>query len=342
MNKSYKRQARPAANCESQAQTAALRDNLATESTAKGASQLTGRIPAYLPAYRIDGQRFPAPAPQPGLYIVATPIGNLGDITIRALQILASSSRIACEDTRTTRRLLDRFGIETPMTAYHDHSAPRVRQRLIDRLDAGEAIALVSDAGTPLLSDPGFKLVEEAISAGHAVIPIPGPSSPTAALCAAGLPSDAFFFAGFLPAKTAARKTRLRELSTIPATIIVLESPKRLAASLADMEAVLGGERQAALCREMTKLHETFDRQNLAALAAHYAGKTVKGEIVLVIGPADQTAPALSQQAIDALLAEALGRSSVRDAADRVAADTGLSRRSLYQRALALERKSKP
>ena len=305
---------------------------------AKSVNQLTGRDPDYLPAYLIEGQRFLAPTPSRGLYIVATPIGNLGDITIRALQILAGCNRIACEDTRTTRRLLDRFGIETQMIAYHDHSAPAVRQRLIDRLNAGETIALVSDAGTPLLSDPGFKLVEDAISAGHAVIPIPGPSSLTAALCASGLPSDAFFFAGFLPTKTAARKTRLRELASIPATIIVLESPKRLAASLADMVAMLGGKRQAALCREMTKLHETFDRQSLAGLAAHYAGKTVKGEIVLVISPGDQAAPALSQEAIDALLAEALGRGGVRDAADRVAADTGLSRRSLYQRALALER----
>ena len=298
---------------------------------------MTGRDPVYL----IDGQRFSAPTPSPGLYIVATPIGNLGDITIRALQILAGSDRIACEDTRTTRRLLDRFGIETPMTAYHDHSAPAVRQRLVDRLNAGETIALVSDAGTPLLSDPGFKLVEDAISAGHAVIPIPGPSSLTAALCASGLPTDAFFFAGFLPTKTAARKTRLRELAGIAATIIVLESPKRLAASLADMAAVLGDERRAALCREMTKLHETFDRQSLGALAAHYAGKTVKGEIVLVIGPGDQAAPTLSQEAIDALLADALVDGSVRDAADRVAAETSLSRRSLYQRALVLERKLK-
>jgi len=299
--------------------------------------QLTGQHPTYL----IEGQRFRAPTPSPGLYIVATPIGNLGDITIRALQILAGSERIACEDTRTTRRLLDRFGIETPMTAYHDHSPPAIRQRIIAWLDAGETIALVSDAGTPLLSDPGFKLVGDAISAGHAVVPIPGPSSLTAALCAAGLPSDAFFFAGFLPAKAAARKSRLRELASIPATIIILESPKRLAASLADMAAVLGGERRAALCREMTKLHETFDRQSLAALAADYAEKTVKGEIVLVVGPADEIRPALSQEAIDALLAEALADGSVRDAADRVAAETGLPRRSLYQRALALERKLK-
>lgn len=298
---------------------------------------MTGRDPAYL----IEDQRFRPPTPSPGLYIVATPIGNLGDITIRALQILAGCGRIACEDTRITRRLLDRFGIETPMIAYHDHSAPAVRQRIIDQLDAGEAIALVSDAGTPLLSDPGFKLVEEAISAGHAVVPIPGPSSMTAALCAAGLPSDALFFAGFLPAKTAARKTRLGELASIPATLIVLESPKRLAASLADMVAVLGGERKAALCREMTKLHETFDRQSLAALAARYAEKSVKGEIVLVIGPADQDRATLSQEAIDALLAEALVDGSVRDAADRVAAETKLSRRSLYQRALALERNPK-
>ena len=302
---------------------------------------MTGRDPAYLPVYRIEGQRFSAPTPSPGLYIVATPIGNLGDITIRALRILAGCNRIACEDTRTTRRLLDRFGIETPMTAYHDHSTPTARRRIVDWLNAGETIALVSDAGTPLISDPGFKLVEDAISAGHAVIPIPGPSSLPAALCASGLPSDAFFFAGFLPAKTAARKTRLRELAGIPATLVVLESPKRLAASLADMVAVLGGERQAALCREMTKLHETFDRQGLAGLAAHYAGKSVKGEIVLVIGPGGQAAPALSQEAIDALLTDALGRGSVRDAADRVAADTGLSRRGLYQRALALERNLK-
>jgi len=305
--------------------------------TATCESELTGRNPAYL----IEGQRFQAPAPSPGLYIVATPIGNLGDITIRALQILAGCDRIACEDTRTTRRLLDRFGIETLMTAYHDHSTPAVRQRLIDRLNAGETIALVSDAGTPLLSDPGFKLVAKAIEAGHPVVPIPGPSSLTAALCGAGLPTESFFFAGFLPARSAARKSRLREIAQIPATIIVLESPKRLAASLADIAAVLGGTRQAALCREMTKLHETFDRQSLAALAADYAGKSVKGEIVLAIGPGEGIVPALPQEAIDALLAKALAAGGVRDAADRVAADTGLSRRGLYQRALALERTKK-
>ncbi len=298
--------------------------------------------PADPSAYWIEGQRFAAPVPEAGLYLVATPIGNLGDITIRALQILAGSNRIACEDSRTTRRLLDRFGIETPMTPYHDHSPPAVRRRLIERLDGGEALALVSDAGTPLVSDPGHKLVEAAIAAGHKVIPIPGPSSPLAALSASGLPGDAFFFAGFLPTKAAARKTRLQELARIPTTLIVLESPKRLAASLADMAAVLGGERRAAVCREMTKLHETFKRQSLATLAAHYADKAVKGEIVLVIGPAADRGPALSQADIDVLLAEALGHGSVRDAADQVAAATGLARRSLYQRALALARKRQP
>lgn len=288
--------------------------------------------------YFIDGQRFSAPAPKPGLYVVATPIGNLGDITIRALQILAGADRIACEDTRTTRRLLDQFGIKTRVTVYHDHSPPAVRQRIVTWLDRGEAVALVSEAGTPLLSDPGFKLLEAVLDAGHAVVPVPGPSSLTAALCAAGLPSDAFFFAGFLPTKKAARKTRLKQLKTIPSTIILLESPRRLAASLADMAAELGGDRDAAVCREMTKLHETFDRQSLAGLAASYAGKNVKGEIVLVIGPASQVDSGRQQEEIDALLAEALSHGSVRDAADQVASETNISRRALYQRALALGR----
>jgi len=286
--------------------------------------------------YLIRGQAFDAPPLDPGLYVVATPIGNLGDVTLRALDTLAAADIVACEDTRVTRRLLERYGIEASVTAYHEHSGPAAHRRLLATLAEGRAVALVSDAGTPLLSDPGTKLVAEARQAGHNVVPIPGPSAIAAALSACGLPTDAFLFLGFLPSKAGQRKARLKEIARVPATLAIFESPNRIAALLADAAEALGGKRQAAVCRELTKLHETFDRDSLAALAARYGDAEVKGEIVLLVAPPGAAEPP-SETEIDAMLSDALRSAGVKQAAEAVAEMTGLSRRDLYQRALKLK-----
>jgi len=270
----------------------------------------------------------------PGLHIVATPIGNLGDITLRALATLAGADLIACEDTRVTRKLLDRYAIATPLTPYHDHNAVAARPKLLRRLADGAAVALVSDAGTPLVSDPGFKLVRAAQEAGHAVTTLPGASAALVALTVAGLPTDQFFFAGFLPPKQAARRARIAELARIPATLVVFETGPRIAATLADLAAGLG-DREAAVCRELTKIHEEIRRRDLATLAQSYAGSEVRGEIVLVIAP-PIAAVRPSADDMDALLRQALARVSLKDAVSEVAVATGLSRRELYQRALVL------
>ena len=270
----------------------------------------------------------------PGLHVVATPIGNLGDITLRALEVLAGADLIACEDTRVTRKLLDRYGIATSLTPYHDHNAAEARPRLLARLAEGAAIALVSDAGTPLVSDPGYKLVRAVREAGHAVTVVPGASAALAALAVAGLPTDRFFFEGFLPAKSGQRRARIAELARIPATLILYETGPRLAAALADLAQGLG-PREAAVCRELTKLHEEVRRGALAALAQDYAtADEPRGEIVLVIAPPTEAAP--DQNDIDALLRQALGRLSVKEAVGEIAAVTGRPRREVYQRALAL------
>ena len=271
----------------------------------------------------------------PGLYLVATPIGNLGDITLRALETLAQADVIACEDTRVTRKLLTAHGIERPLLSYHEHNAARVRPQLIARLRAGEAVALVSDAGTPLISDPGHKLVRAAAEAGLKVETLPGASAVISALVVSGLPSDRFLFAGFLPAKSAARRNALAGLSDLPTTLIFLESARRLPAALADMAAVLG-QRPAAVARELTKLHEEVRRERLDRLAAHYAAAgPPKGEVVVVVGPA---APAAETDAaeLDRQLSEALQKDSLRDAVAVVTAATGLPRRRVYARALEL------
>ncbi len=270
----------------------------------------------------------------PGLHIVATPIGNLGDITLRALATLAGADLIACEDTRVTHKLLDRYAIATPLTPYHDHNAPTARPKLLRRLAEGAAIALVSDAGTPLVSDPGFKLVRAAQEAGHMVTALPGPSALLAALAVAGLPTDQFFFGGFLPAKQAARRTRIAELARIPSTLVLFETGPRIAATLADLAAGLGC-REAALCRELTKIHEEIRRGDLETLAQSSPVSEVRGEIVLVIAPPQAPAQPSADDA-DALLRQALARVSVKDAVGEVAQATGLPRRDLYQRALAL------
>ena len=286
--------------------------------------------------YALGGQIVEAASLAPGLYVVATPIGNLGDITLRALETLAAADLVACEDTRVTRKLIDRYAIATPLTPYHDHNAEAARPALLARLAAGAAVALVSDAGTPLISDPGFKLVRAARAAGCAVTALPGPSAVMAALAGAGLPTDRFFFEGFLPAKAGARAARVAELEHLPATLVLFETGPRLADSLAALAQGLG-DREAAICRELTKLHEEVRRGDLSALAAHYAGEAERrGEFVVVIAPPPAGAAAPSADALDALLAGALDTSSLKDAVATVAEATGVPRRDVYQRALAL------
>ncbi len=291
--------------------------------------------------YAIDGHSVAVEPLSPGLHIVATPIGNLGDITLRALAALTGADLIACEDTRVTRKLLDRYAIAARLTPYHDHNAATARPALLRRLSEGAAIALVSDAGTPLVSDPGFKLVRAAKEAGHRVTALPGASAVLAALTVSGLPSDRFLFAGFLPPKQAARRARIAELAGSAATIVLFEAGPRIAATLADLAAGLG-RRQAALCRELTKLHEEVRSGELATLAQDCPGDSVRGEIVLVIAPAEASEAAEQVRAADAetLLRAALARASVKDAVAEIAAATGLPRRQLYQRALSLNKQA--
>ena len=266
--------------------------------------------------------------------MVATPIGNLDDITARALSVLRGADVIACEDTRVTGTLLRRFGIATAMTPYHDHNADQARPKLLAKLEAGGRIALVSDAGTPLISDPGYKLVRACADAGIPVIPIPGPSAMLAALVTAGLPTDRVLFAGFLPQKAGARRAALLELKDLKATLVFYESAQRVAETLGDLSEVLGA-RSAAVCREMTKLYEEVRRGTLAELSAAYAdGDPPKGEIVIVVGGASDVATAAED--IDTALRRALATMTVRDAAEVVAEAFQEPRRRIYQRALEL------
>jgi 16S rRNA (cytidine1402-2'-O)-methyltransferase len=274
----------------------------------------------------------------PGLHVVSTPIGNLGDMTLRGLWVLRQVDRILCEDTRVTAKLLARYGVDKPLAPYHDHNADRVRPAVLEALRRGEKLALVSDAGTPLVSDPGYKLVRAAAEAGHTVTALPGASAPLAALTVAGLPTDSFLFAGFLPPKEAARRSRIAALARIPATLVLFESGPRIAATLADLAAALGA-REAALCRELTKLHEEVRRGDLVALAESAAAGELRGEFVLVIGPpAAEARPGVD--AADALLQQALARTTLKDAVGEVADATGLPRREIYQRALALTKEA--
>lgn len=282
--------------------------------------------------YSIGAATFPARRMEPGLYVVATPIGNLGDITLRALETLSSASVIACEDTRVTARLLQRYAISVRMVSYHEHNAAEAGPPILERVAAGEAVALVSDAGTPLISDPGARLVAEARRRGLPVWPVPGASAPVAALSAAGLPSDAFLFAGFLPVKQAARKARLQALAAVDATLGFFESPNRIDKTLADIAAVMGPQRRVSVCRELTKMHEEIVTATAPELAERYAGGA-RGEIVLLVEPAPQEREAADP---DELLSELLGRMSLSEAAAEAARLTGLPRRTLYQRALAL------
>ena len=275
------------------------------------------------------------------MHVVATPIGNAEDITLRALAVLRGADAIACEDTRVTAKLMARHGISTPLLAYHEHNAARMRPLLLERLRRGEAIALVSDAGTPLVSDPGFKLVRAAIADGLPVTTLPGPSAALAALVLSGLPSDRFLFAGFLPPKAAARRRVLIELAAVPATLVFFEGASRLTDALGDMAETLG-DRPAAVAREITKLYEEVRRGALHELGGHYAAAGApRGEVVVVVGPPPTDAPAVSEDALDARLEAALASMSLKDASAAVAAATGLQRRLVYARALALAGRGK-
>lgn len=270
----------------------------------------------------------------PGLYIVATPIGNLGDLSPRAADILARADVIAVEDSRVTAGLLRHIGTKRPMTPYHDHNADAVRPGLVARMGR-EVVALVSDAGTPLISDPGYKLVRDARAAGHAVVTIPGPCAAVAALTLAGLPTDRFFFLGFLPPKAQARAAAIAEVAAVRATLVLYESGPRLAATLAALAEGLG-ERDAGVAREITKRFEECVTGTLSTLAARYAEAPPKGEIVIVVGPPGEAAPA-SEADADTALAEALTRLPPAKAAGEVAKKLGLDRKALYARAMALK-----
>jgi 16S rRNA (cytidine1402-2'-O)-methyltransferase len=289
--------------------------------------------------FSIGGQILTAPKAAPGLYLVATPIGNLGDITLRALETLAGVDVIACEDTRITRRLTERYAVSVPLTPYHEHNAASVRPKILQRLAQGASIALVSDAGTPLISDPGFKLVREVCAAGHSVTALPGPSSVLAALSVAALPTDRFFFEGFLPAKEAARRTRLAELARLDATLVLFESGSRVADTLRDLADAMG-ERDAAICRELTKLHEDISRAPVAELAKAVDRLETRGEFVLVIGPPPAGAQVMRRDELDSLLRDRLKHDSVKDAVAHTVALSGRPRREVYARALELAREN--
>ncbi len=308
--------------------------------TADGADRTTPMRGAGHGSYTAFGLKAEAEALAPGLHVVATPIGNLRDISLRALSTLAAADAILAEDTRVTKTLLAHYGISTPLLPYHEHNAAEMRPRVLAKLREGQALALVSDAGTPLVSDPGYKLVEEAAREGFGVTTLPGPSAVLAALVVAALPTDRFFFEGFLPPRTAARRARLKALETIPGTLVLFESPRRLAEMLADAAAMLGA-RPAAVARELTKLHETVRRGTLPDLAALYAaGEPALGEIVVLIGPPAEGAEAAGAgDLIDAKLKAALGSLALKEAVAQVAAETGQPRRKVYARALELTRR---
>ncbi|WP_119942699.1 16S rRNA (cytidine(1402)-2'-O)-methyltransferase [Neorhizobium sp. NCHU2750] len=293
--------------------------------------------PSEVPrGYRVANTFVPSRPLEPALYLVATPIGNLGDITLRALETLGGADVLACEDTRVTRVLLDRYGIANKPYAYHEHNADEMGPRLLAALEDGKSVALVSDAGTPLVSDPGYRLGQMAIEAGHKVVPIPGASAPLAALVASGLPNDAFLFAGFLPVKDKARRDRLAELSKVPATLIFFESPHRIAATLASAADVLGHGRSACVGRELTKAFEEISRANLGELADAFESRTVKGEIVFLVGPPAEEEISTAVD-VDALLMELGASMPASKAAAEAARLTGLQKRDLYQRLVEMK-----
>jgi 16S rRNA (cytidine1402-2'-O)-methyltransferase len=264
----------------------------------------------------------------PGLYLVATPIGNLGDITLRALAVLARADVILCEDTRHSRTLLSHYAITAPTRPYHEHNAERERTRVLADLAEGRRLALISDAGTPLVSDPGYKLVRACLDEGYRVEAVPGASAALTALLEAGLPTDAFFFAGFLPPKTSARRARIAGLKDVPGTMIFFEAPSRAGETLVDLASVLGN-RPAALARELTKLHEEVKRAPLEELAKELGKQTLKGEVVILVGPPEPVE--ITDAEIEAELARRLQSMSLRDAAKAVAESLGVSRSRVYE-----------
>jgi len=288
----------------------------------------------------VGGHVQTAPKAVPGLHLVATPIGNLGDITLRALATLAGVDIIACEDTRITRRLTERYAITAQLKPYHEHNAAVARPKILERLAQGGSVALVSDAGTPLISDPGYKLVREVCAAGFAVIALPGASSVLSALSVAGLPTDRFFFEGFLPPKQTARRARLAELSLVDATLVMFESGNRVQETLRDLSQIMGG-RDAAICRELTKMHEEVTRGLLSELAPTADAMETRGEFVLVIGPPPAGAQTMAKDEVDDLLRASLLRDSVKDAVAHAVKLSGRPRREIYARALELAREAK-
>jgi 16S rRNA (cytidine1402-2'-O)-methyltransferase len=294
----------------------------------------TGRSGGVFTAFGLAAEAEPL---TPGLHIVATPIGNLKDISFRALSTLAAADAILAEDTRVTKNLLAHYGITTPLVSYNEHSAKVIRPRMMARLQEGQALALVSDAGTPLVSDPGYKLVEAAIAEGVPVTGIPGPSAVISALVLSGLPTDRFFFEGFLPNKRVARRTRLETLSTIPGTLILFEAPHRLPEMLLDASEVLG-ERKAAVARELTKMFETVRRGTLPELALVFGEEgPPRGEIVVLVGPPlSEEMEAKAYDVLDEHLSRALLTHSIKDAASIVAKNLNLPKRDVYNRAIVL------
>jgi 16S rRNA (cytidine1402-2'-O)-methyltransferase len=299
---------------------------------------MSNAAPPRPASYTAFGLKAEAEPLSPGLHIVATPIGNLRDISFRALATLAAADAVLAEDTRTSKTLLAHYGISTPLLPYHEHNAAQMRPKVLAKLREGGKLALISDAGTPLVSDPGYKLVAELVAEGLPVTGIPGPSAVLAALVLAGLPTDRFFFEGFLPPKSGGRRTRLTELAAIPGTLVFFESPRRLAEMLADAAAVLG-PRPGAVARELTKFYETVRRGTLPELAAHYeTQEEARGEIVVIIGPPGAVDLVPTDEAIDERLRAALAKVSLKEAVAQVAAETGQPRRKVYARALELTR----
>lgn len=298
---------------------------------------MTAQTEDHRRSFMVGGAEMPARPLPAALYLVATPIGNLSDITLRALETLAAADVLACEDTRVTRVLLARYGIRQRPVAYHEHNAAEAGPKLIAALAEGRSVALVSDAGTPLVSDPGFRLVEAARQAGIAVVPVPGPSAALAALTASGLPSDAFFFAGFLPVKAGQRASRLGELKAVPGTLILYESPRRLADALAAMAETLG-DRPAAVCRELTKTFEEFRAGTLPELARHYAeAGAPKGEVVVCVAPPGADGESPDAADVDRLLLSLAAEMGASRAAAEAARLTGGRKLDLYRRLLELK-----
>lgn len=294
-----------------------------------------GYTPVMPSSYHIGAARFEADSLAPGLYLVATPIGNLADITVRALATLASAETVLCEDTRTSSKLMARYGIKARLEPYHEHNAAKVRPHIMERLKAGAAIALISDAGTPLISDPGYRLVAEAVATGIVVTTCPGPSAVMAGLAIAGLPTDRFLFLGFLPAKAGERQRLFEEVKAIRATLVFFESPHRIVETLAEMHTALPG-RAVCLTRELTKLHEEAIRGSCADVGAALAARpAVKGEITLILGLPPEPSHAATDADVEEAITAALEAMPASKAAAEVAKRFGLAKANVYAQILA-------